>query len=176
MPDPRSNKPTQSSIDSGAQANLVVGIVFLAFMGQMILNPIIAPLSRQIGLREWHIGATISLAAIVLASLSAYWGRASQRFGAKRVFQMTHDIIHVSSTLLPRQTQRQLGQKIANEKTPTVIWFERSGQRTGKLAPMAFGLRAKNKQLIWRQFSMIEQAAIDRIKKAFSNFKARIFR
>ena len=85
MPDPRSNKPTQSSIDPGAQANLVVGIVFLAFMGQMILNPIIAPLSRQMGLREWHIGATISLAAIVLASLSAYWGRASQRVGAKRV-------------------------------------------------------------------------------------------
>lgn len=85
MPDPRSNKPAQSSIDPGAQANLVVGIVFLAFMGQMILNPIIAPLSRQMGLREWHIGATISLAAIVLAGLSAYWGRASQRIGAKRV-------------------------------------------------------------------------------------------
>ena len=48
MPDPRSNKPTQSSIDPGAQANLVVGIVFLAFMGQMILNPIIAPLSRPV--------------------------------------------------------------------------------------------------------------------------------
>ncbi|ALD74656.1 MFS transporter [Trueperella pyogenes] len=72
-------------MDPGSQANLVVGIVFLAYMGQMILNPIIAPLSRQMGLQEWHIGATISLAAIVLASLSAYWGRASQRLGAKRV-------------------------------------------------------------------------------------------
>ncbi|MGV4301403.1 MFS transporter [Trueperella pyogenes] len=85
MPDPHSDKPAQSSIDPGSQANLVVGIVFLAYMGQMILNPIIAPLSRQMGLQEWHIGATISLAAIVLASLSAYWGRASQRLGAKRV-------------------------------------------------------------------------------------------
>ena len=74
MPDPRSNKPTQSSIDPGAQANLVVGIVFLAFMGQMILNPIIAPLSRQMGLREWHIGATISLAAIVLVRLPLFSG------------------------------------------------------------------------------------------------------
>ncbi|WP_341830289.1 MFS transporter [Trueperella pyogenes] len=85
MPDPHSDKPAQSPIDPGSQANLVVGIVFLAYMGQMILNPIIAPLSRQMGLQEWHIGATISLAAIVLASLSAYWGRASQRQGAKRV-------------------------------------------------------------------------------------------
>ncbi|WP_460998246.1 MFS transporter [Trueperella pyogenes] len=85
MPDPHSDKPAQSPIDPGSQANLVVGIVFLAYMGQMILNPIIAPLSRQMGLQEWHIGATISLAAIVLASLSAYWGRASQRLGAKRV-------------------------------------------------------------------------------------------
>ncbi|MGV4375958.1 MFS transporter [Trueperella pyogenes] len=85
MPNPHSDKPAQNPIDPGPQANLVVGIVFLAYMGQMILNPIIAPLSRQMGLQEWHIGATISLAAIVLASLSAYWGRASQRLGAKRV-------------------------------------------------------------------------------------------
>ncbi|MCS4484474.1 MFS transporter [Gleimia sp. 6138-11-ORH1] len=61
------------------------GIVFLAYMGQMLLNPIIAPLSREMGLKEWHIGATISLAAVVLASLSTYWGRASQRQGVKKI-------------------------------------------------------------------------------------------
>lgn len=85
MANPRNDQPAQSLIAPGAQANLVIAIVFLAFMGQMILNPIIAPLSRQMGLQEWHIGATISLAAIVLASLSAYWGRGSQRLGSKRV-------------------------------------------------------------------------------------------
>ncbi|XCB28960.1 MFS transporter [Arcanobacterium hippocoleae] len=72
-------------IPVSAQAGLMTAIVFLTYMGQMILNPIIAPLSREMGLREWHVGATISLAAIVLASFSAYWGRASQRLGVKRV-------------------------------------------------------------------------------------------
>lgn len=85
MSEPRGDESSENPIDAGAQAKLVVGIVFLAFMGQMLLNPIIAPLSRQMGLEEWHIGATISLAAIVLAAASSYWGRASQRLGAKRV-------------------------------------------------------------------------------------------
>lgn len=72
-------------IPASAQAGLVTLIVFLTYMGQMLLNPIIAPLSREMGLREWHIGATISLAAVVLASFSAYWGRTSQRLGVRRV-------------------------------------------------------------------------------------------
>lgn len=73
------------AIPASAQAGLVTRIVFLSYMGQMLLNPIIAPLSREMGLREWHIGATISLSAVVLAASSAYWGRASQRLGVKRV-------------------------------------------------------------------------------------------
>ncbi|MDO4665337.1 MAG: MFS transporter [Actinomycetaceae bacterium] len=77
--------PQTNDIPPDAQAALVSSLVFLAFMGQMLLNPIIAPLARQIGLKEWHIGATISLAAITLASLSPYWGRASQRLGVKRI-------------------------------------------------------------------------------------------
>lgn len=67
------------------QLKLVLSAIFLAWLGQMILNPIIAPLAREMGLKEWHIGATISLAAITLASLSQYWGRRSMRVGAKKV-------------------------------------------------------------------------------------------
>lgn len=67
------------------QLKLVLSAIFLAWLGQMILNPIIAPLAREMGLQEWHIGATISLAAITLASLSQYWGRRSMRVGAKKV-------------------------------------------------------------------------------------------
>lgn len=59
--------------------------VLLAYLGQMILNPIIAPLSREIGLREWHIGATISLAAVVLSLSSTTWGRISLRAGTRPV-------------------------------------------------------------------------------------------
>ncbi|MDO5727149.1 MAG: MFS transporter [Bowdeniella nasicola] len=68
-----------------AQLNLVFVAIFLAWLGQMILNPIIAPLARELGLQEWHIGATISLAALTLAALSQYWGRRSLRVGAKKV-------------------------------------------------------------------------------------------
>ena len=71
-------------IAPAAQAKLAVTIIFLAFMGQMILVPVIPPLARDMGLVEWHLGATISLAALVLAALSPYWGRASQRIGVKR--------------------------------------------------------------------------------------------
>ena len=72
-------------------ANRIPGILplfmatLLAYMGQMILNPIIAPLSREIGLKEWHIGATISLAAIVLALTSTAWGRISLRRGTRSI-------------------------------------------------------------------------------------------
>lgn len=62
--------------------------VLLAYMGQMILNPIIAPLSREIGLKEWHIGATISLAAIVLSLSSTSWGRVSLKRGARPILVM----------------------------------------------------------------------------------------
>lgn len=58
--------------------------VLLAYMGQMILNPILAPLSREIGLKEWHIGATISLAAIMFSLTSTRWGRVSLRWGSRR--------------------------------------------------------------------------------------------
>ncbi|AKK12091.1 MFS transporter [Corynebacterium uterequi] len=73
------------AIPESAQAGLVTVVVFLAYLGQMLLNPIIAPLSREMGLEEWHIGATISLAAILVTVFSAYWGRTSQRLGVKRV-------------------------------------------------------------------------------------------
>ncbi len=83
-------------IPAPAQVGLLSVVVFLTYMGQMVLNPIIAPLSREMGLRDWHIGATISLSAVVLASLSTYWGRASQRLGAKRTLVAGMSIAIVS--------------------------------------------------------------------------------
>ena len=64
--------------------------VLLAYMGQMILNPILAPLSREIGLKEWHIGATISLAAIILSLTSTRWGRVSLRWGISAYLAYWH--------------------------------------------------------------------------------------
>lgn len=73
---------------SQSQAKLLLTMVLLAFVGQMMLNPVIAPLSRAMGLQEWHIGATISTAALALVVFSQFWGRRSQRIGVKRTLFM----------------------------------------------------------------------------------------
>lgn len=74
------------------QTKLVLATVMLAYMGQMMLNPIIAPLSRAMGMAEWQIGATISLAAIALAASSQFWGRRSQKLGVKKVLVVSMTI------------------------------------------------------------------------------------
>ena len=68
-----------------AQVPLLLGAVLLIYLGQMTLNPIIAPLSREVGLAEWQIGATISTAAVMVVLTSQFWGRRSQSWGRKPV-------------------------------------------------------------------------------------------
>lgn len=68
-----------------AQIKLVLTAVFLAYLAQMTLNPIIAPLSREVGLAEWQIGVTISTAAVMVVLTAQIWGRRSQSLGRKRV-------------------------------------------------------------------------------------------
>lgn len=67
------------------QIPLLLGTVFIAYLGQMTLNPIIAPLAREVGLAEWQIGVTISVAAIMVVISSQFWGRRSQSWGRKPV-------------------------------------------------------------------------------------------
>ncbi|WP_026119072.1 MFS transporter [Nocardiopsis ganjiahuensis] len=67
------------------QVSVVVAVVFVTYLGQMTLNPIIAPLAREVGLAEWQIGVTISTAALMLVLTSALWGRRSQTWGRKPV-------------------------------------------------------------------------------------------
>ncbi len=70
---------------SRPQIPLLLGSVFLVYLGQMTLNPIIAPLSREVGLAEWQIGVTISVAAVMVVLTSQFWGRRSQSWGRKPV-------------------------------------------------------------------------------------------
>lgn len=63
------------------QVPLLLTAVFLVYLGQLTLNPIIAPLSREVRLAEWQIGVTISVAAVMLVLTSQYWGRRSQSWG-----------------------------------------------------------------------------------------------
>lgn len=67
------------------QIPLLLSAVFLVFLAQMTLNPIIAPLSREVGLAEWQIGLVISVAAMMVVATSQFWGRRSQSWGRKPV-------------------------------------------------------------------------------------------
>ncbi len=77
--------PAATAPATRPQIRLVLSAVFLAFLAQMTLNPIIAPLSREVGLAEWQVGLTISAAAIMVVTTSQFWGRRSQSLGRKPV-------------------------------------------------------------------------------------------
>ena len=70
---------------ASSQVGIVLATVFLAYLGQTTLNPVIAPLSREVGLAEWQIGFTISVAAVMVVLTSQVWGRRSQSWGRKPV-------------------------------------------------------------------------------------------
>lgn len=76
---------TETRTATKPQIPLLLGSVFLVYLGQMTLNPIIAPLSREVGLEEWQIGVTISTAAIMIVLTSQFWGSQSQSWGRKPV-------------------------------------------------------------------------------------------
>lgn len=82
---PPTQDTTADQAVSRPQIPLLLGTVFLIYLGQMTLNPIIAPLSREAGLAEWQIGVTISTAAMMVVLTSQFWGRRSQSWGRKPV-------------------------------------------------------------------------------------------
>lgn len=67
------------------QVPLLLALVFLVYLAQMTLSPIIAPIAREVGLAEWQIGATVSAAAIMVVIASQFWGRRAQTHGTKPV-------------------------------------------------------------------------------------------
>ncbi|WP_017600980.1 MFS transporter [Nocardiopsis lucentensis] len=91
--------PDQDEHAPRPQIPLLLGAVFLAFVGQMTLNPIIAPLSREVGLQEWQIGVTISAAAAMLVATSQFWGRRSQSWGRKPVLVAAFALAAVTMAL-----------------------------------------------------------------------------
>ncbi|MGO1315589.1 MAG: MFS transporter [Cellulomonadaceae bacterium] len=87
------------------QIPLLLGSVFLVYLAQMTLNPIIAPLSREVGLAEWQIGVTISTAAIMLVLTSQLWGRRSQSWGRKPVLVVAYTLAAITMALFALVSQ-----------------------------------------------------------------------
>src|SRR5690606_1456264 len=75
----------QPTSGPASQVPVLLTAVFLAYLAQMTLHPIIAPLSREVGLAEWQIGVVISVAAVMVVVTSQRWGRTSQSWGRKSV-------------------------------------------------------------------------------------------
>lgn len=85
QPVPGGDQAAPGDAQSASQIPLLLATVFLAYLGQMTLNPIIAPLAREVGLAEWQVGVTISAAAVMVVLSSQFWGRRSQSWGRKPV-------------------------------------------------------------------------------------------
>jgi len=69
---------------SYARRTLLVSLVSVG-MGFTVLFPVLAPLGREIGLSEVEITLIIGASGLVVFLSSPIWGRASDRWGRKRV-------------------------------------------------------------------------------------------
>lgn len=94
-----SGHPPDAGQPRSTPAELVTLVVFVAFLGQMTLNPIVAPLARAIGLEPWQIGVTISAAAMMLVLTSQRWGRAAQARGHKAILSLALALASVTMAL-----------------------------------------------------------------------------
>lgn len=60
------------------QVRSVLTMTFLVFLGQFTLHPVLAPLTRSLGMREWQAGLIVSASALMVVLTSRLWGRKSQ--------------------------------------------------------------------------------------------------
>jgi len=106
---------------ASSQVGIVLATVFLAYLGQTTLNPVIAPLSREVGLDEWQIGFTISVAAVMVVLTSQTWGRRSQSWGRKPVLVAALAICAAAMALFA--VVAALGTRGVLSRTPLFILF-----------------------------------------------------
>jgi MFS family permease len=69
----------------GRALALVLGAVLVSYTAQQLLSPVLAPLSREVGLGEFQLGLVITTAALVFTLSSLVWGRVADRWGHRRV-------------------------------------------------------------------------------------------
>ncbi|CAM4296140.1 MFS transporter permease [Bacillus manliponensis] len=59
--------------------------MIICYSGFGVINPLLAPLIREVGLDERHAGWMVSIAALVLLVAAPVWGRLSDRHGRKNI-------------------------------------------------------------------------------------------
>ena len=73
-----------ANADQLARRTLLLAVAAIGF-AQTVLFAILAPLGREIGLIEVQIGTIISCSSLTLFLASPHWGRASDRWGRRKV-------------------------------------------------------------------------------------------
>lgn len=95
-------------ISEQAESNRIIStlvvMVFFTYIGQFLLNAVLAPLSRSLGLADWQMGATISLAAFMVATLSTRWGRLAISWGRKPVLVTALVLATIAGVLFASMT------------------------------------------------------------------------
>lgn len=93
MTDPQAPKTSPSASTGGsadtfaaayAKRTLLASLVIVG-MGFSVLFPVLAPLGREMGLQEFQITTIIACSSLMVFLASPVWGRASDRWGRKRV-------------------------------------------------------------------------------------------
>ncbi|MCG5212440.1 MFS transporter [Streptosporangium soli] len=78
--------------DSGAGTRPILLIclaVFGLMTGQQMVNPILAPLARELGLSELHLGIVMTVGASGVVLASPFWGRRSMSWGHRPVLLLS---------------------------------------------------------------------------------------
>ena len=64
----------------------VFGGLLVVYMGFTSVNPVFAPLARELGLSEVQAGFLISISALAFTLFSSPWGRRSEVWGVSPCF------------------------------------------------------------------------------------------
>lgn len=81
------------------QIPLLLATVLAVYIGQASLNPVIAPLARELALAEWQLGLTISVAALMVVLTSQAWGRRTGSWGFRPVLITALSLAVVTTVL-----------------------------------------------------------------------------
>jgi len=83
MPEPQ---PSRSAPPLRRIYLLLCGSLAAQALGQSAMFAVLPTIGREVGLQEIQIGAIIAASSIVFFVASPLWGRASDRFGRRRIF------------------------------------------------------------------------------------------
>lgn len=100
--------------------------LLVAYTGFTSVNPVFGPLARELGLSEVQAGLIISLAALMLALFSPFWGRRSERVGRKPVLVTGMVGFSVGFALFAGVAQLGLGAALAFPALLTLLVLTRA--------------------------------------------------